>query len=102
MNCECDKSLPSVLLEVRSPDIAMAESEPGAEPTWHIFAERENSPSPLRRVEGARTQIHVDDSLVADVTIYPLTTESLTDGVQAVASAILWSALRAWRGGECG
>ena len=62
---------------------------------WSIRAEREGRCS-------ARTAVKVGGVLVADVTIHAGHQDDLSDEVQAVAAALVWSALRAINAREGG
>jgi len=77
--------LPVIHMKV-SNDIMRAS---GSSPySWSIYAEKED-------VHSARCQIKVDGKRIADITVHadnPLI--SLSDEVQAVCSAIVWSGLR--------
>ena len=80
---------PSSMLVVNG-NIARSWSELGAEVEWSIYAEVES--------EGrARTRISVDGRIVADITIHAAAGQNLTDEVQAVSAALVWSAIRSVR-----
>ena len=78
--------LPTIYLQV---DGHVAKAS-GSEPCdWSIYSEKEYE-------FGGRTIVKVDGKLMADITIHPTNGNALSDEVQTVAAALVWSGMRAW------
>lgn len=87
-----EPALPSVLLDV-SGDVFRAGGSTPDGVGWDIYAEAEGSGEEKER---ARTRVLVGGAQVADITVhapYPV----LVEETQAVAAALVWSAIRSVR-----
>ena len=82
---EPDVELPEIYVVIRGDTL---QADGGSPCPWSIYSEN---------IDGTgETRVVVNGSTVATVCIKPLFNESLTDAVQAVGSAIVWSGIRAF------